>query len=52
VSQIRLKNAEIRPLGLKEKRTGKLDFPQEKEWAVQDLNLRPPACKTDALPLS
>jgi hypothetical protein len=22
------------------------------EWAVQDLNLRPPACKTDALPLS
>jgi hypothetical protein len=21
------------------------------EWAVQDLNLRPPACKTDALPL-
>ena len=21
-------------------------------WAVQDLNLRPPVCKTDALPLS
>jgi hypothetical protein len=23
-----------------------------KWWAVRDLNLRPPVCKTDALPLS
>jgi hypothetical protein len=42
---------EARQLGIDDK-NGSSGNGENIIWAVQDLNLRPPACKTDALPLS